>query len=285
LFDHDQTKILFPGCKDLIDVDVGIAPLLSAIWDAGIMTCNSCEENEPGIMWIEFYSMKDVERFLIILIRTLGDRIHKHPEANDWFCYRILGHEGDKLCAWRYDAHPNIYPAWPNQSGLYSRKTANCTVELSVSLRFPRGDYLVVLDLMNNFLERGSYKFDELSDEQWDQVKRYLPPQPMRGRKRSDDRRSLNGILYVLQTNCSWRELPRKYGSYETAHRRLKQWSGEGILDDILASVKDSHAYKGKLSKYLEDIDNSNASSREMRNAGDIIVSSKGDMTSISMSR
>jgi hypothetical protein len=49
-------------------------------------------------------------------------------------------------------------------------------------------------------------------------VKHYLPPQPLRGRKRSDDRRTLNGILYVLQTDCSWRNLPRRYGSYETVH-------------------------------------------------------------------
>jgi transposase len=284
LFDHDQTKVLFPRYQDFIDVDIGIAPLLVAIWDAGIMTCNSCEENEPGIMWIEFYSMKDVERFLAILIRTLGDRIHKHPEANDWFCYRILGHEGDRLCAWRYDAHPNIYPVGPNQSSLYSKRTANCTVELSISVRFPKGDYSVVLDLMNNFLERGGYKFDEVSDEQWDQAKRYLPPQPMRGRKRSDDRRALNGILYVLQTNCSWRELPRKYGSYETAHRRLKQWSGEGVLDDILSSVNDGQTYKENLSKYLGGIDNSNTTSRGRGNARDIITPLKGEMTSMSMS-
>ncbi len=284
LFDHDQTKVFFPGYEELIDVDVGIAPLLIAIWDAGIMTCNSCEENEPGIMWIEFYSMKDVERFLIIQIRTLGDRIQKHPEANDWFCYRILGQGGDKLSTWRYEAHPNVYPVRPNQSSLYSRRTSNCTVELSVSVRFPREDYSLVLDLMNNYLKRGGDKFEELSDEQWDQVKHYLPPQPQRGRKRLDDRRALNGILYVLQTKCSWRELPRKYGSYETAHRRLKQWSGEGVLDAILSSVKNDQAYKEKLSKYLEDMNSPHAASEARRNMRNI-TSSKGEMAPISISR
>jgi transposase len=142
-----------------------------------------------------------------------------------------------------------------------------------------------VLNLISNFLERGSHKFEELSDEQWDQVKNYLPPQPFRGRKRMDDRRTLNGILYVLQTNCSWRELPSKYGSYETAHRRLKQWSGEGVLDEILSSVKDRQCYRSKLSKYLDGVEVPHAAPMERRKARDENAYLKGEMTPMSMSR
>jgi transposase len=285
LFDHAQTKVFFPAYQDFIEVDVGIASLLTTIWDAGIMTCNSCEESEPGIMWIEFYSMRDVERFLMIQIRTLGDRIHKYPEANDWFCYRILGYEGDRLCAWRYDAHPNVYPIRSDQSGPYSRRTANCTIELSISARFPREDYSPVLDLINNFLERGRHEFEELTDQQWDLAKRYLPPQPVRGRKRSDDRRTLNGILYVLQNNCSWRELPPKYGSYETAQRRMKQWSGEGVLDAVLSSVKDYQSYKVRLSEYQKETDSSRRALGLGRKASHIITPPAGEMTPIFLSR
>jgi hypothetical protein len=51
---HNQTTILNPTSNETIEVDEGLAPLLKAIWDLGIMTCNSCQENKPGIMWIEF---------------------------------------------------------------------------------------------------------------------------------------------------------------------------------------------------------------------------------------
>ena len=32
------------------------------------------------------------------------------------------------------------------------------------------------------------------------------------GRPRADDRKVLNGILYVLRTGCAWKEMPQKYG-------------------------------------------------------------------------
>jgi hypothetical protein len=284
VFDHEQTKVLFPGNQELIDVDVGIAPLLVAIWDAGIITWNSCEENEPGIIWIEFSTIKDVERFLKIQIHTLGNRVHKHPDFNDWFCYRILGYEGDHLGPWRYNAHPNVYSITSNQSSMYSRNASDCSVEMSVSVRFPREDYPVIIDLISNYLKRGEDNFKELSDDQWDQVKHYLPPQPLRGRKRSDDRRTLNGILYVLQTDCSWRNIPRRYGSYETVHRRLRQWSGEGVLDAILGEVNQNITCKERLSKYLNNNPNPLETPMDKRMRGEI-PTLKGEMAPVSISR
>lgn len=252
------------------------------------MTCNSCEENEPGIIWIEFYSMKDVEKFLKIQILTLGNRVHKHPDFNDWFCYRILGYEGDHLSPWRYDAHPNLYPIDQNQSdtnqgGVYSRNASDCNVEMSVSVRFPREDSPVIIDLISNYLKRGNDNFKELSDDQWDLVKQYLPPQPIRGRRRLDDRRTLNGILYVLQTDCSWRDLPRRYGSYETVHRRLRQWSGNGVLDAVLGEVNQGLSGKERLSKY-RDNNPDPFEAPGMRRRGEV-ATLKGEMAPLYISR
>jgi hypothetical protein len=109
--DHKQTRVFYPAYRKVIEVDAGIASLLLALWDAKIFTCNSCEEIEPGIVWIEFYSTEDAEKLLILIIKALGDQIHNNPRKNDWFCFRILGQKGDTLKPWRYDAHPNILPA------------------------------------------------------------------------------------------------------------------------------------------------------------------------------
>lgn len=143
---HKQTLIFCPAYRKAIEVDAGIAPLLLTLWDAGIFTCNSCEEIEPGIIWIEFYSTKDTEKLLLIIIKSLDDQIHNHPEANDWFCYRILGHNGDNLKPWRYESHPNVYPARCNQRQIYPKNLKSCKVELSVSLRFPKEDYPILID-------------------------------------------------------------------------------------------------------------------------------------------
>jgi transposase len=75
------------------------------------------------------------------------------------------------------------------------------------------------------------------------------------GRKRADDRKTINGILYVLTTGCRWHDMPRRYGAYQTAWRRLKWWSKEGVWNKILASAQE-HAYAiGKLSLDVVAVD------------------------------
>jgi transposase len=39
-----------------------------------------------------------------------------------------------------------------------------------------------------------------LTDEQWRCIAPHLPPQKPRGRRRADDRQTLEGILWVLKT-------------------------------------------------------------------------------------
>ena len=71
ILNHKQVSIYYLGYDQMIDVDAEMAPLLRALWDKGIMTCNSCQEIEPGIMWIEFYSAEDVEAFVTLLVVAL----------------------------------------------------------------------------------------------------------------------------------------------------------------------------------------------------------------------
>jgi transposase len=61
----------------------------------------------------------------------------------------------------------------------------------------------------------------ELSDEQWQFIQPLLPPRARTRRPRADDRRTLNGILYLLTTGCRWVDMSREYGSVVSAWRRL----------------------------------------------------------------
>jgi hypothetical protein len=282
-FDHKQTTVYYPGEQDFIEVDEGVAPLLLTLWDAKIRTCNSCEENEPGIIWIEFYSMKEVERLLTILIKSLGDRIHTHPEVNDWFSYRILGHEGEKLPPWRFDAYPNLSPMVPNQSSIYPEKIFESRVELSVSVRFPSEDNQIVLDLVGKYLRKGLDNFEELSDAQWDYVKQYIPLQPYNRVFKTEDRKILDAVRYVLETGCTWTEIPRKYGSYLAVRTRLKKWSAEGILDPILSSIESEDVYKERLSTYLNVTEDQMTSKR--KRTANSTMSTRGEMAPMSVSQ
>jgi transposase len=90
-----------------------------------------------------------------------------------------------------------------------------------------------LLNSSQNYLNLLRYKFfmefKELSNKEWAFIKPLLPPKAKTGRPRADDRLIINGILYTLITGCRWMDMPKRYGSYKTAWRRLKRWSKEGV--------------------------------------------------------
>jgi len=83
-----------------------------------------------------------------------------------------------------------------------------------------------------------------LSDRQWGFIQPLLPPPARTGRPRADDRRTVEGILYVLITGCRWQDLPREYGAPTTVWRRLKCWGEAGVWEHIwraALTVLDQH--------------------------------------------
>ncbi|WP_323716361.1 IS5 family transposase [Paracoccus aminovorans] len=68
----------------------------------------------------------------------------------------------------------------------------------------------------------------ELTDREWALIGPLLPDKP-RGVARTDDRRVLNGIFYILRTGSPWRDLPERYGPYTTAYNRYNRWAKAGV--------------------------------------------------------
>ena len=68
-----------------------------------------------------------------------------------------------------------------------------------------------------------------LSDEQWGKLEPLLPKEHSRGRPWADNRRVLEGILWVLKTGARWRDLPKEYPSASTCWRRLRQWEQQEV--------------------------------------------------------
>ena len=73
----------------------------------------------------------------------------------------------------------------------------------------------------------------ELTEAEWATIAALLPPPPASGRHRADDRRTVNGILWVLGTSARWRALPPRFGSASTCHRRLQRWRRQGVWDRV----------------------------------------------------
>lgn len=81
----------------------------------------------------------------------------------------------------------------------------------------------------------------DLSDEQWAVVEPLLPGPKQRadgkGRLRIDNRLVLNGILWILRTGAPWHDMPHRYPSYQTCHRRFQEWVQSGTFENILRAL------------------------------------------------
>jgi len=74
-----------------------------------------------------------------------------------------------------------------------------------------------------------------LTDLHWEQLRPLLPPQkPQTGRPAVDHRLVLEGMLWVVRTGSSWRELPERFGPWSTVSSRYQRWCKEGLWTRIL---------------------------------------------------
>lgn len=81
----------------------------------------------------------------------------------------------------------------------------------------------------------------DLTDLQWAILDPLIPEPPRRkdgrGRPWKDRRAVLNGILWVLRTGAPWADVPERYPSYQTCHRRFQQWVRSGIMKGVLEAL------------------------------------------------
>jgi transposase len=80
----------------------------------------------------------------------------------------------------------------------------------------------------------------ELKDEHWALVEPLLPPRKPTGRGGlwRDHRTVVNAILWVLFSGAAWRDLPERYGPWQTAYDRFCRWRRDGTWDRVLAALR-----------------------------------------------
>jgi transposase len=79
----------------------------------------------------------------------------------------------------------------------------------------------------------------ELTDQQWELLAPSFPPRPRRrGGQWRDDRTILNGILWRLNTGAPWRDLPERYGPWQTVYHRFNALRKSGQLDRLVQALQ-----------------------------------------------
>ena len=77
----------------------------------------------------------------------------------------------------------------------------------------------------------------EITDKQWEKIIQVLPPNSGIGRPRADDRKTINGILWVLSRNSKWSDIPKRYGSPSTCQSRFMLWERNGVWKSIIKTL------------------------------------------------
>lgn len=162
--EHPQVSIQVAPDYTL-DVDDGIADLITEIWRVGLTTTLSCQDNRTkeapsGCIWIEFTSAAEAEAFLDIVSGPYSDdpdslynRIRHGgcpPHCDGVDCYQEHG-------PWRYSVgvdDQNI-DGWEEKDDWVEESVGPPWFLFSLSVRFPHRDYEVVLSRMRSAPDDG----------------------------------------------------------------------------------------------------------------------------------
>ena len=77
-----------------------------------------------------------------------------------------------------------------------------------------------------------------LSDEQWKTIAPLLPGKKNDpGRTGLNNRMSLEGMLWIVRTGTPWRDLPARFGKWNSVHRRFRRWARSGVFQKAFAGL------------------------------------------------
>ena len=68
-----------------------------------------------------------------------------------------------------------------------------------------------------------SFYHKDLTDAQWNRIKFVFEKQVRVGRPPLNPRTVFNGILWILKSGGRWRDLPARYGNWNSIYHKFRQ--------------------------------------------------------------
>src|SRR5919199_5554026 len=88
----------------------------------------------------------------------------------------------------------------------------------------------------------------ELTDAEWERLAPLLPPEkPKTGSPKKPHRLIINAILWKLRTGAPWRDLPERYGPWESVYTRFRRWRLAGVWDRAFAALRGEEDAAGRV--------------------------------------
>ena len=79
-----------------------------------------------------------------------------------------------------------------------------------------------------------------LSDADWDRISGMIIGRPdQKGSTGRNNRMFFEGVLWIVRTGSTWRDLPIEFGEWNSVFRRFSRWSQKGVWQRIFEAMSD----------------------------------------------
>jgi transposase len=79
-----------------------------------------------------------------------------------------------------------------------------------------------------------------ISDADWARIEHLLPGRPGDpGWTAADNRLFIDAVLYVAKTGIPWRDLPARFGHWNSVWRRFSRWAAKGTWRRVFETLQD----------------------------------------------
>ena len=82
-----------------------------------------------------------------------------------------------------------------------------------------------------------SFYHKELNDTQWDKIKFLFESEKRVGRPPLNPRKVLNAIMWILASGARWRDLPARYGNWNSIYHKFRHWCSQGLFERLLQLI------------------------------------------------
>jgi transposase len=79
-----------------------------------------------------------------------------------------------------------------------------------------------------------------ISDDDWERIEHLLPGRPgQHGKVAKDNRLFLDAVLWIAKTGAPWRDLPERFGHWNSVWRRFDRWAKKGVWRRVFDALQD----------------------------------------------
>ena len=79
-----------------------------------------------------------------------------------------------------------------------------------------------------------------LTDAQWERIAPLVPGKKGDpGRSGEDNRRFVEGVLWMVRTGAPWRDLPEYFGKWSSVWKRFRRWALKGVFEKLFQALSD----------------------------------------------